>query len=64
MNAELPQGINLESQYDQRFIEDYLVSKMSSDVVTAMVELIANTWDAAAKVSRFSKLPVSAYGRT
>jgi hypothetical protein len=41
--------LKLESLYDQRFIEDYLGSKMSSDVVTAIVELIANSWDAGAK---------------
>jgi hypothetical protein len=44
-----PNAIILESLYDKRFIEDYLGSKMSSDVVTAIVELIANAWDAGAK---------------
>jgi len=49
MSAEQPQEILLETHFDQRFFEDYLGSKMSSDVVTAIVELIANGWDAGAK---------------
>lgn len=39
----------LESIYDDRFMDDYLGTKMSSDAVTAVVELIANAWDAGAK---------------
>ena len=49
MSAQTSQDIQLETLYDQRFFEDYLGSKMSSDVVTAIVELIANAWDAGAK---------------
>ena len=49
MSAELSQDVKLETLYDQRFIEDYLGSKMSSDVMTAIVELIANAWDSGAK---------------
>lgn len=49
MSAELSQEVRLETLYDQRFIEDYLGKGMSSDVITAIVELIANAWDAGAK---------------
>lgn len=49
MSAEKSKELKLETLYDQRFIEDYLGNKMSSDVVTAIVELIANAWDAGAR---------------
>jgi len=49
MSTDLAKVTKLETLYDQRFIEDYLGGKMSSDVVTAIVELIANAWDAGAK---------------
>ena len=49
MSVVTPKELRLETLYDQRFIEDYLGSKMSSDVVTAIVELIANAWDAGAR---------------
>jgi hypothetical protein len=49
MSAEQAQELTLESWFDQRFIEDYLGKGMSSDVITAIVELIANAWDAGAK---------------
>ena len=39
----------LDTSFDERFIEDYLGQKMSSDPITAVVELIANAWDAGAK---------------
>ena len=42
-------GNTLETSFGERFIEDYLGAKMSSDPVTAIVELIANSWDAGAK---------------
>lgn len=38
-----------QSYYDSRFIDDYLGAKLASDPVTAIVELIANSWDAGAK---------------
>lgn len=44
----------LVSSYDSRFIEDYLGNKMSSDPITAVVELIANAWDAGARTVRIS----------
>jgi len=44
----------LEAIYDERFMEDYLGAKMSSDAVTAVVELIANAWDAGAKEVRIT----------
>lgn len=40
---------SLEAVYDTRFLDDYLGSKISSDAITAIVELIANAWDAGAK---------------
>ncbi len=49
MSKNMSQALKLETLYDQRFIEDYLGKGMSSDVITAIVELIANTWDAGAK---------------
>lgn len=49
MSTESSPELKLETLYDQRFIDDYLGNKMSSDVVTAIVELIANAWDAGAK---------------
>ncbi|MDO6677926.1 hypothetical protein [Shewanella sp. 4_MG-2023] len=39
---------SLGTSFDERFIEDYLGQKMSSDPITAIVELIANSWDAGA----------------
>ena len=39
----------LQSSFDERFFEDYVGPKMSSDPITAVVELIANSWDAGAK---------------
>lgn len=44
----------LEAIYDERFMGDYLGAKMSSDAVTAVVELIANAWDAGAKEVRIT----------
>lgn len=44
----------LESIYDNRFMDDYLGAKMSSDAVTAVVELIANAWDAGAKTVKIT----------
>lgn len=44
----------LEAIYDERFMGDYLGTKMSSDAVTAVVELIANSWDAGAKEVRIT----------
>lgn len=49
MSKNQSQALKLETLYDQRFIEDYLGNKMSTDFVTAIVELIANAWDAGAK---------------
>ncbi len=49
MSNNQSQALKLETLYDQRFIEDYLGNKMSTDFVTAIVELIANAWDAGAK---------------
>lgn len=49
MSNNQSQALKLETLYDQRFIEDYLGNKMSTDCVTAIVELIANAWDAGAK---------------
>lgn len=44
----------LEAIYDERFMDDYLGSKMSSDAVTAVVELIANAWDAGSKTVKIT----------
>ncbi|GAB1261465.1 ATP-binding protein [Aurantivibrio plasticivorans] len=49
MSAEQTQELTLETSFDQRFIQDYLGKGMSSDVITAIVELIANAWDAGAR---------------
>lgn len=49
MSNKQSQALKLSTHYDQRFFEDYLGNKMSSDSVTAIVELIANAWDAGAK---------------
>lgn len=38
----------LEASFDSRFLDDYLGGNISNDPVTAIVELIANAWDAGA----------------
>ncbi|KKO45526.1 hypothetical protein WG68_10370 [Arsukibacterium ikkense] len=37
------------SSFDERFFEDYVGPKMATDPITAVVELIANSWDAGAR---------------
>ena len=39
---------NLETSFDSGFLEDYLGTNISSNPITAIVELIANAWDAGA----------------
>lgn len=39
----------LEGSFDIRFLDDYLGGNISNDPVTAIVELIANAWDAGAR---------------
>ena len=39
----------LKASYDSRFLEDYLGGSMSNDPITAIVELIANAWDAGSR---------------
>jgi hypothetical protein len=39
----------LESSFGNRFMGDYIGDKMLSDPITAIVELIANAWDAGAR---------------
>lgn len=42
------QNKTLEASYDSRFLDDYLGGSISHDPITAIVELIANAWDAGA----------------
>jgi hypothetical protein len=49
MDTPMQVDDTLGTSFGERFIEDYLGQKMSSDPVTAIVELIANSWDAGAK---------------
>ncbi|RXE85947.1 ATP-binding protein [Pseudoalteromonas sp. A757] len=49
MEASSELSNTLGTSFGERFISDYLGHKMSSDPLVAIVELIANAWDAGAK---------------
>jgi len=49
MEAPSELSTTLGTSFGERFIADYLGHKMSSDPLVAIVELIANAWDAGAK---------------